>query len=90
MANIHCICGNNFSDGVAPNPNGYILLQESDLEIALDRILEIFKSGDDFDAQAPFLISKYGSTSYKCPFCSRLIVFENGTGQPATFYTPGT
>lgn len=86
MATIHCACKNSFSDSQFPSPNGYTLISEENLELILDSIQKLISEEKDIDAQLPFLLRNQGSEVYKCPYCSRLIVFENGPNNAATFY----
>lgn len=86
MATINCPGGHTFSDGELPSPYGWTLISDANLERALDAIIGQAKADEDVDAQAEVIMGSHGLTTYKCPECGRLIVFENGIENPAASY----
>ena len=85
MANIHCTCGNVFTDGGLPSPYLSTLIPDKGVEDLLDKLVLATKGGD-FEAHAGFAIRNAGSDVYECPECSRLLVFESGKNTLSAVY----
>ena len=88
MGNIHCPCGNIFSDGEIPCPHEYSLVPNMVMEELTNTVIETVRRGEDVGANVAYLIMTHGATSYKCPVCGRLLVFWNGITNPAQSFKP--
>lgn len=86
MANIRCLCGYVFSDGQLPCPHAYTLISDENIEAVIDGLEGLVVGNNDIDAQAGFLINSKGVNTYKCPSCSRLLIFDKGLTKQASIY----
>ena len=86
MATIHCPGGHSFSDGEIPSPYAYTLISEGNLEVAVEAIVAGIAAGGNVGDQVDAFIRSNGSSTYICPECGRILVFEKGLENPATSY----
>ena len=78
MPKVICKCGCVIQDIEIPNPHGNILISEVDLDTIESKSENLDLA---FDA-----ISDRGQLVYKCPQCSRLIIFPEGKSGPVYTY----
>ncbi|HEV7694407.1 MAG TPA: hypothetical protein VGO52_26460 [Hyphomonadaceae bacterium] len=86
MTTISCPGGHTFSDGEIPSPYAWELISEANLEEATNEIISLIGKGGDLEADIPYAISVRSHSTYICPECRRLLVFENGLDKPAASY----
>lgn len=86
MGTIHCPGGHEFSDGAIPDHNLYQLIIDEKIDDIVASVANLKNEGDKFIDQVGMLITSASVPVYKCPICGRLLVFENGYGDPATSY----
>jgi hypothetical protein len=86
VGTISCPGGHSFSDGLIPCPNEYYLIPDLVIEELVAKIIATVKADEDIDARVGYLITSTGTTTYKCPICSRLIVFWNEDFKHGTSY----
>lgn len=67
MSKLICPCGKELNNIVSPNPNGYYMLSDSDV----DSIYVATSSGKAAD-----LVTELAHEVWKCPQCKRIAIFH--------------
>ena len=88
MGTIHCPGGHSFSDVSQPNPNGWPLIHDDEVEVVLDKLVTMLSKGQtagEIEGQVHHAIRhEHGLATFLCPTCCRLLVF-NGIEPVVTF-----
>jgi hypothetical protein len=86
MGTIHCPGGHIFSDGEIPSPFEWQLISEANFEEALSEVEALDWKAEFAGDKADWAFRSRGHTTYRCPHCERILVFEQGIDKPATSY----
>lgn len=77
-----------FYDGEIPSPHEFILMADAKIENLTEAVRQLCEQGGDLVAAVKVLLNSNGATTYKCPECGRLLVFEEGLDKAARSYRP--
>jgi len=94
MSRLKCAsCGYLFYDGAVPMEELFALTPDLIMEDLVTKLIQQLEQTEDPEQlriNIDYLVSNSGGKLFKCPDCSSLTVFWNGTEYPAELYAKAT